>query len=219
MNGPEGARTAVADHLGGLLPAELADLEARLALPAGSLPAPAAILMPRDPGRLLRLSIDQFPAIVVNVLDTARLARFEVADDGARRYEVRYRFRVFTFARHQDADTATTLRDRYTLAVREVLLRRPTLALVEGVIDETTWRESLSETSPADQTTSIAAAFAEFEATILEDLSPRSPAAAPDPVAGWTGEVDLVDLPPSPIYAPAGDLIPVITVVVDRPQP
>lgn len=218
MNGPEGARVAVADHLGGLLPAELADLEARLALPAGSLPAPAAILMPRDPGRLLRLSLDQFPAIVVNVLDTARLTRFDVADDGTRRYEVRYRFRVFTFARHQDADTATILRDRYTLAVREVLLRRPTLALVEGVVDETTWRESLSETSPADQTSAIAAAFAEFEATILEDLAPSSAAAAPDPAAGWTPEITLVDLPPSPIYAPAGDLIPVITVTVDRPS-
>lgn len=205
MNGPEDAAGRILAHIAAHLPAELAALEARLALDPGALKVPKFV-PPRDP----KLAVDDFPAITVAVVDTPALRRVDVADDGTTVYEVRYTVRPFVFARAKTEEAASLARHRYVLALRETLLARPTVDPDEGpVIDETTWRESFSDTGTAGQAGAIAAAFVEFAATMLEYLSPTVP-----PYTPTDTEIDVPPLPPAPPRTPPPNGPPFHTVTL-----
>lgn len=203
MLGPEGVTAAAAADLAARLPPVLASLEARLALPAGALPAPN-IIAPQT-GRRLLLAVDEFPAVALVVTDAAAGGRTDTNPAG-HSYRYTYSLRAYIFVRGQADDgpppvdpdvDATTRRNRYTLAVRETLHGQTRLAVPdphEATIDLAAWRESYAETSPVDSTRAIGASFCGFGVVTDEQLDdvpgPWTPTAVEVDTAILTSIVD-----------------------------
>ena len=181
MIGPEGVAQAVVDRLRELVPDKLIDLEDRLALPEGSLPAPR-LIQPRD---AVELRLEDYPALLVVPQDAVIGARTDVDDDGSESFVCRYTMRVYVWMRGDHAEATDLARKRMTLAVREVLLTYGFLPGELGTIDHTTLIESYSDIA-ADPSSNSTVAAAYLEASLVtEETVP-----APPPY----GRVEAMDL-------------------------
>lgn len=185
MRGPEDVAASIAGRLEDALPARLTDLEVRLELDAGALPAPAHVYA----SEVDRLAVAKdFPAILV-VAQEAQGVEVTVDDDldaedldeaaAGPTYVVRYPVRVFVWAAVPDAGAGTPrdrqlavdlMRKRYTLAVREALLAD--LAAADGITVEHGFRESYSDIDVDSRAKlTLAASYVAVTAAVEETLS------------------------------------------------
>jgi hypothetical protein len=211
MLGPEGAVEALATLLANELPAKAGELTTRLN--TARLPrVEREALIPKliEPYEVLDLPVDAFPAFLVVAQGMTRMVRVDIAGAGAARYagqavyRVRYRLRVFTWARGRTgtadpaerAAEADRNRKRLVLAVREVLLSGQELNVVigrtvdldpdddgyrageevTGAIDETTLTESYDAIAVDEQSSTVAAAYTEVEVELDEAIPLVEPA-------------------------------------------
>lgn len=175
MIGPEGAAQLVATYLAGALPPRIAALRARYSLLDDALPEPALVL----PVDKLRLGVEDWPAVLVEVQQLRRLVRVDVVD-GVELYAGTYPVRVYTWVRGDDQLDTDLARKRYALAVREALAARRQLAEATAVpsgivVDLTTLRESYSPPLTDDAGATIAGAYLEVDVAVREDLEPTVP--------------------------------------------
>lgn len=191
MDGPEAAVALVNTWLAASIPAQLDAIAVDLALGArgpNNLPNPS-LIAPRDVGKL---TVDQFPALMVIVLDTVAVDRVDadlddllddLLDDPVTipastgvGYRVTYVLRVLNFARGASFEATQANRLRYALALRMALVGRPGLgAAGKAYVDEASWRESYSDLEQRDARRTIGASYAEFRLTVAEDLLTAAP--------------------------------------------
>jgi len=174
VRGPEALVDALLATAQARLPARLAAIRAELGVDLATLPDVASWHRPRD---VNLLPVESFPAVLATLLDTSGVVD-EGAGAGGRAYRVRYRVRLYVFARAEGAEGAGRARDRYLLAAREVVLglaRSPAVALGGAPLalrlDPRTYRESHSEVDTLSSASSVAAAYLEAELDLDEVLS------------------------------------------------
>lgn len=175
MIGPEGAAQLVSTYLEARLPVQLAAVRARLAVAASALPDPGLVL----PVDKLRLGVEDYPAVLVEVQRLRRLIRVDV-DAGRELYAGVYPVRTLMFVRGDDQLDTDLVRKRYVLAVREALLsRRQLTGLDPGptgiVVDPLSLAESYSPTMTDDAGATIQGAYVDVDVTVREDLEPDAP--------------------------------------------
>lgn len=218
MNGPEGAATLVRDRLAERIPARLRLLETRLGLDAGALPDPARVLA-AETGPL---ALEDWPSVYVLPQRTTALTLVDVHDGAAEAYRVTYALRLVGWLRGDGYAATDTLRKRYALALREVLLERKGLRgldefgagsfgsgefggdddPIETVVRPETIREGYSEVFTDEAKRTIAGVVLDFELDVTETLEAHAPYG--DPEQPTTLEVtvaldgDTVQIPPHP---------------------
>lgn len=177
MEGPEGAARRTAEWLEQRLPAQLDTIRTRLGVPPEELPAPALVA---DADRL-RLGIEEWPAVLVEVQELRRLVRVDVVD-GIEVYAGTYPARVYVMVRGHDEVSTDLARKRYALAVRESLLARRQLrpATPYGetapppsgiLVDPTSVRESYSPPLTDSAGATIAGAYLAVDVVVREELT------------------------------------------------
>lgn len=166
MRGLEEAAGVVAGVLAARLPAQLAALETRLGLPAGSVERPQ-LVAPHDLGRI---PLEDWPAVLVVGQTTEDLRRLDVDVEGTI-YLVRYRLRVYALARGDEEAATDLARKRLTLAVREVLLGYQALRDAGGTVDERSLRESYSDVERDTDGATVAGAYLELVVALEERLA------------------------------------------------
>lgn len=207
MRGAEEARKLVTARLAAAMPAKVAELVARYALPAAApagdpdLPGTLPNVRLFKAGEKVALAADQWPALLTVPL-TVPTVTFADIVDGHVVWKVTYRLRTYVYvqgfadsALELDAeDDAGDKRDRYLLGVRELLLVDLNLG-DDGARVGLPWTESYSGVEPAD-IGSVAAGYVEYAVT-LEELAdkPRPPGTPADP---GVATVELTVLPPHP---------------------
>jgi hypothetical protein len=205
VRGAEEARKLVNAALEAQMVDKVAELGARYGLPPASPPgapdAPGTLPDVRlfVPGERFAIPVGSWPAIFTTRLSTTKVAVADVDPGGGHvLYRITYRLRVYVYANGQDADDVTDKVDRYTLAVRELLLIN--LGLDAGaVIDPSSLVESYSGVEPEVNGRHVAAAYIDLDLA-LEELAdrtrpPDTPAAAGDPQVVRAG---VTVLPPHP---------------------
>lgn len=192
MDGPEGAVTRVCANLRAELPRKLAELRTRYGVVDGSLPDIDRYLT-HEP---LDISIDRPPMIVVVEQESDTLdgpVKLTTDGGGGSLYEFRYRIVVYAWSTGTDAAVTTTARQRYGLAVREVMLQRLGLGVPDPgtlVLDPVTIGESYSgvETTTAREIIAATAITCEYRAQeFLEPYRPGVPAVAGTVTTGVDG--------------------------------
>lgn len=126
MEGPEGAVTAIVGVLRTGLPGKLAEFRTRYGVTDGSLEDVTRFLT-HEP---VDIAVDRPPMVVVAEQESDTVdGPLKIATDGSGGavYLYRYRVAVYAWARGTSFDTTTLARQRYGLAVREVLLGKPGL--------------------------------------------------------------------------------------------
>lgn len=183
MRGTEEARKLIRAELASRLPARIAALRGRHDPPLTEveLPPPALIATPDRH----RIEGEEWPALFVVSQGAPALRRVDVAEDGATVFERSYSMRVYLYVRDQSFEAAADLRDRYTLAVAEVLLDNQNLD-GSGHVEETSLTQSDSELLADSAGRSTGAAYIDFELRLVE-LLPYNPAARANTVEVVTG--------------------------------
>jgi hypothetical protein len=177
VNGPEGAGSLCLSVLQAHLPTKITELEARLSLAAGAIGQPGLITSDDRPASSLELSA--YPGVIV---DTRRLLSIEMSDQSVtgtgppsagREYLCRYQMRVWFWVRDQEYGGVTAKRDRYALAIREVLLQNEAWSGLDAFINEDSITESYSDVAEVEEgdMRQLAGAFVDFSATMTEVLS------------------------------------------------
>lgn len=122
MFGPEGVILAVSSCLKQNMPGKLAEFRTRYNVLDGSLPDVVRYLTTEPPD----IALDRPPMIVVVEQDSDNInGAVKRSADGAGGsvYEFRYTLGIFVWARGNTFETTGLARQRYGLAVREVLLQ------------------------------------------------------------------------------------------------
>lgn len=208
MLGPEGAAEALTALLVRDLPAKVDELgrrlnATRLARVDRELLVPKTI----EAFEVIDVAVDTMPAFLVVAQGMTRMRRVDLGTGdtyaGQSVYRVRYKLRVFTWARGRSGvddpakrgAQADVNRKRLTLAVREVLLAGQELTVtigdtpeldpeeegyragttVTGAIDETTITEALSDIVD-DGAATVAAAYTELDIELDEAIPLTTPA-------------------------------------------
>lgn len=167
MRGLEGATAYVIDRLEELVPGKLGELETRLGLRDGELGRPRLFTIENR----IQVPVDQFPAIVGLPLLLNGIKRIDV-DDGSQVFACRYRLRVILMVRGQDFADTTAKRDRYTLALTELILDRPSLGTPDARVEVETLEVRPQEAvREGNQRRSISGAWLEFAVTIEETVT------------------------------------------------
>lgn len=175
MRGMRAAKAAVAARLEARVPGLLGELAADEALAIGDGDGQVALPKLYATHEAPQLTLDQWPAIVVVGQETTGLRPVDTIDTDTELAEVwegTYLLRLFTFARAQTFAQVSADRDRLVLAVRQVLLERPSLddalgaRIVPGSI-----RESYSDVMPDELGRSVAAAFLEVSLDLTETIA------------------------------------------------
>jgi hypothetical protein len=188
MRGPDSAAKLVAGRLEARVPLKITELETRLGLTPGSIELPRLYASEERP----QIELDLWPAIIV-VPQGSELRAVEILNAGIA-YAVTYRLRVYSFARGQEFAETSTARHRLALAVREVLLERPSLGDPGARIDPSLYRESYSDVDVDERDgRSIAGAFAEVSLIIEETMASIESIGHPGPLIP-----EATGLPPHP---------------------
>lgn len=206
MLGPEGAAEHAREWLADRIPARLRVLEARYALPAGSLADPAKVLAHEDGP----LGIEDWPAVYVLPQRLEGLTLSDIRPDGSEVYRCVYALRVLAWVRADDHDTTDQLRKRYALAIREALLERKSLtpaatygsgdygtAAEDNTVVPSSIREDYSDVFTDQAKRTIAGVFVDVQLVTIETLDGP-------PALGVVGEVDVREtadtatIPPHP---------------------
>jgi hypothetical protein len=172
MIGLEGTSAAVADHLALLLPAKCAELDTRLSLPAGSVPPPS-LVKPHEVGPLTDAKEPDryYPAVLV-IGQTMSASRPIDIIDGSQVWQFDYVLQAWVFVRAEGYAAVALLRNRYLLAVREVLMGNPIASDVVTVAVRKPWAEVYSAVAAEEKTKrSIAGAYVQFTAEVFETLA------------------------------------------------
>lgn len=185
MIGWSGALNVVAGFLEANLETKIAELRERLGdegpLTKAQLPSPQLFTTEERAGRL---PFQDFPAILVvgRQLRSNQLLETQVAGDV---YLRGYVLRVYFWVRSPKGFAEVTIqRNRYSLALTELLLGRPSLAQDAGGIDVGTLVEVPGESDTDDARRTIAGSYLEFQVTIEETVA----RAALGPVTGVRAE-------------------------------
>lgn len=167
MRGPEGARDLVADYLRTWMPTKLKELAERLDVGIDELPAPALYGTADRP----QLDNNQWPAIIATARSVGRYRMVEV-DVGGETYEAAFRVRLYLAVRTAEADfeAVTDLRDRYVLAVTELIFKDLALGDPGTRVAPESFAVTL-EGVGTDGNRTISGAWAEFEVTMAEIVS------------------------------------------------
>lgn len=174
MRGPEFVVDTLLAHVQARIPPRLAAIRAELGVDLVVLPEVASWHTPRD---VDLIPVEEFPAVMVSLLEVTTIVDEGNAGGGAREYVLRYRFRVYVFARGEGADETHRARSRYLRAAREAVLEgqhRPLTGAAGPVVAPvrlTGYRESLSEVDTVRTGASVAAAYLEAELDLSELLS------------------------------------------------
>lgn len=167
MEGFEGALDAVLDHVEANIRPKLTELRSRLGeqgpLTHRVLPDPQLFTTENR----AQIPLSKYPAIMA--IGRARGGFKDI--DRTRRgiiYAVRYRLRLYTWVRSRGFAAATLVRNRYSLALSELLLEKPSLSTGNGYVMPETFDERPAESVRDKQGRSIAATFLEFDVTIEE---------------------------------------------------
>lgn len=196
MNGPEGAALLLRDRIAERLPARLRLLETRLGLEANTLPDPARVLA-AETGPL---ALEDWPSVYVLPQRTTGLALVDVHAGADEAYRITYALRLVGWLRGDTYAGTDTLRKRYALALREVLLERKGLRgldeyaagtygageyggdddPIETVIRPETIREGYSEVFTDDAKRTIAGVVVDLELDVTETLPAPTPYGDPD---------------------------------------
>lgn len=195
MLGPESVGQQLEQLLAAAVPARVVVLDAELGpivpgeLDGEDLVTPRLVTSTMIPAR--DVAIGDWPFLVVVVQRASRFVRADV-DDGALLFDVDYPAHVFVWARGDGWHHTARVRERLTLAVREVLLGRQQLT-PDIRLTESTYREAYSEvgTDPELGAT-VAATRIEATFTARERLTPPAPLGSvatisvDTPHLGWT---------------------------------
>lgn len=166
MRGPDDAARLVAGRLERRVPLKLIELEGRLGLPPATIDRPRLYAAEERP----QIELDLWPAIIVVPREADLILTDRVS--GSETYDVNYRLRVYAFARGETFEETSTARHRLALAVREVILERPSLGDAGARVDVSGYRESYSDVDIEDRDgRSIAGAYAEFGLIIEETMA------------------------------------------------
>jgi hypothetical protein len=206
VRGAAGVTTAVAQALAGHVPARLALLELEngpLEYGSGGTDTPEVVRLDPAPRFVaagqrsaddVRLEDWPFLLVVAQRVASGMLDETGVSPRGAREYLVGYTLRIFVWARGDGFVQTTAVRDRLTLAVREVLLTHQQVAPWLR-LDATTLDEAYSDVAlDPDLASTIAAAWVGVVATSVEAVSP---AGAPVVEEVAETEVAAAPLPPT----------------------
>lgn len=173
MRGLEGAEDLVQTFLEARMPAKLVQLRARLGLAEGVLPDVAKW----ETGPIPRetLAIDDYPFVTVIGQEQTAAGELERgADQGdgttADTYRMRYRLRVFLWARGDTFQLTGDRRNRLTLAATELLLENIALGVDYAAVDPLSLRASYSDVVPDDELRTIAAAYLELTLAMAEQV-------------------------------------------------
>lgn len=178
MFGPEGVVAAIVGCLRRDLPGKLAEMRVRYGVADDSL-ADIDRYLVTEPENV---AVDRPPMIVVaeqgsDTLDGPR--RVATDGSGGSIYEWRYRITIFAWATGQTFESTARTRQRYGLAVREVLLSRPGLGdpdVGTCVLDPLRIEETYSDVARDGQSREVLAATAVLvEYRTQESLSARVP--------------------------------------------
>lgn len=197
MEGPEGAAGRITGWLERRLPQQLTAVRSRLNVPPDVLPDPGLVL----PYDRLRLGLEAWPAVLVEVQQLSRLRRTDVLD-GVELYAATYPARVYVWVRGDDEASTDLVRKRYALAVRETLLARRQLAPAAPygdppppdagtiAVDPLSIRESYSPPMTDDAGATIQGAYLTVDVTVREELRTDLPAGTAS-----TATLDTAPLP------------------------
>jgi hypothetical protein len=181
MDGPEGCVTRIEALLRERLPAKLAELRVRYGVVDNSLEDVTRFLTTEPPD----IAIDRPPMIVIVEQESDSLqgpVKAMTDGYGGSLYAFRYRVGIFAWARGTTYATTARARQRYGLAVREVLLQTPGIGDPEPghlVIDPLTIVETYSGVATSQASREIIAATAlVVEYISQEHLLPKLPGVA-----------------------------------------
>lgn len=198
MRGAEQARKLLRDRLEAAMPDKLAELTARYVLPPPAEPGTPDIPGTLPPvrgwfaGERFAIPAGSWPAIFVTRLTTPRITVADVdAGTGRTLWKVTYRLRVYVYANGQDADDVTDKVDRYTLAVRELLLIDLNLGDDAASIDPNSLLESYSGVEPEQNGRTVGASYLELDLALAELADATRPPGAPPDVAMAHGTVTV----------------------------
>lgn len=162
MRGPEGARHLVADFLAAGLPAKVDELVTRLGLTDDQFPVPGLVSAEeRD-----QVEPEEWPFVLVSARSSDDYKLVEV-DIGGETYEVRYRVRVNLGVRADSYEDVCNLRDRYVLAVTELVFAQLDLDEAGVKVDPRRYNSTI-EGVAAESNRSISGAYVQFEVTMPE---------------------------------------------------
>lgn len=198
--GPQAVVDAITARLGAQVRVELSLLEAKLGRPV---PAPTDPDEPDlwripgtgddDPGLFAstpRVSIqpEEYPAFLT-VLQGTRPTRIEDMDEGRPTRRVPYVLRTWVLCRHWGFEEVSAARNRYAIAVEQVLLRSAVLG-VGMEIKPDGWTSSYSDVDVADDDTrAYAGWWLEYVVESVEHLGDVMLAGGPDQPLGITIQV------------------------------
>lgn len=180
MIGPDYVETVTLDHLRARVGDEVDAVQTALGYPPeGETPAEQTVEIPvagaYHGGGPRSVGVDVYPAVFVEVRDTVRVRLDEPGGpDAHARYTTRYRVRVYVYARGGTHEVTRRRRNRLTIAVRRVLIGRPSLDTPDGpgaaTVDVDSARESYSAVDADGSGSSLAAAYVEVEIDVDERL-------------------------------------------------
>lgn len=189
MDGMEGAVSTVVDRLKTALPAKTVQLRARYEIDPDTDGDKLPNVITVAPYNRARLGVEEWPAVLVAGQETPTMRRA----DQPTIWLVTYKLRAFVWVRGDSSEQVELVRQRLTLAVRELLLERKTMT-DSLMVDDSSLRESFSELARDDNQATVAASYVEFNAWVQETLD--------DAVAGYgplaEANIDTANLPPHP---------------------
>lgn len=169
MDGLEGAVDVVVARLKAALPAKTAALRARYDVDPeteGHLLPDVITVAPYD---AIHLGLEDWPAVLVSGLEATQMRRAEVRA-GVSVWTVQYALRAYVWARGEDEGTVARVRNRLTLAVRELLLSRQTMTSTL-MVDSNSLSESYSELAQDEDGGTVGAAYVAFSVWAEETLA------------------------------------------------
>jgi hypothetical protein len=169
MDGLEGAIVTAITRLKAALPVKTAELRTRYDVDDETEGHLLPDVIRVEAFDQVQLGVEEWPAVLVAGLTTPAM-ELHVVRPGKQVWKVRYQLRAFVFVRASDAPTVVLVRNRLTLAVREILLQRTQLTS-NLVVDPRSLEESYSELAvdEEDQQT-IGGAWIGFQAVAVEEL-------------------------------------------------
>ena len=181
--GAEDVRLALTAALASVLPARLAEVEARLGLDAGTLAMPT--LIGATDVRLI--PPESWPALMVVVTTAGGRRLVEVLPEG-NVYEAAYTVRLMPLVRADGFEVTGTLRDRYDAAVTHAVLAHQVLA--GGRMGGSVVNRYSDVVRDEDAGATVAASFVEFDLVVAETVT------VPTLGEVETVEVEAAALPP-----------------------
>lgn len=189
MDGMEGAIATVVERMTAALPGKTTQLRTRYDVDPETEGDQLPDVVTIAPYNRARLGVEEWPAVLIAGQETPNMRRA----DQPTIWLVTYKLRAFVWVRGDSGETVELVRQRLTLAVRELLLERKTMTDTL-MVDDSSLRESFSELARDDTNATVAASYIEFNAWVQEELADAIPAYG----TVEDTQVDTANLPPHP---------------------